>query len=87
MGLDYDGRSVPSDPEAWAEYVAQVVDPEKTGFPLYGFDEDVVVCGEEGSEIPDELEEELERRHACSLHGPSAGAEPGRGPPRATMAG
>ena len=29
--------------EAWAEYVAQVVDPEKTGFPLYGFDEDVVV--------------------------------------------
>jgi hypothetical protein len=29
--------------EAWAEYVAQVVDPEKTGFPLHGFDEDVVV--------------------------------------------
>lgn len=29
--------------EGWAEYAAQVVDPAKTGFPLYGFDEDVVV--------------------------------------------
>lgn len=29
--------------EAWAEYVAQLVDPEKTGFPLYGFDDEVVV--------------------------------------------
>ena len=29
--------------EGWAEYVALLVDPEKTGFPLFGFDEDVVV--------------------------------------------
>ncbi|MED5371896.1 MAG: hypothetical protein VX899_12825 [Myxococcota bacterium] len=29
--------------EGWAEYVALQVDPEKTGFPLFGFDEDVVV--------------------------------------------
>jgi len=29
--------------EGWAEYVALLVDPEKTTFPLYGFDEDVVV--------------------------------------------
>ncbi|MFQ3249474.1 MAG: hypothetical protein ACI9O6_001282 [Glaciecola sp.] len=29
--------------EAWAEYVAQLIDPDKTGFPFYGFDEDVVV--------------------------------------------
>ena len=29
--------------EAWAEHVAQIVDPEKSGFPLYGFDEEVVV--------------------------------------------
>jgi hypothetical protein len=29
--------------EAWAEYIAQVVDPKKTGFPLYGFDDEVVV--------------------------------------------
>lgn len=29
--------------EGWAEYVALLVDPGKTGFPLYGFDEDVVV--------------------------------------------
>ena len=29
--------------EAWAEYIAQVIDPAKTGFPLYGFDEDIVV--------------------------------------------
>ncbi len=28
--------------EAWAEYVAQVVDPGKTSFPFYGFDEDIV---------------------------------------------
>ncbi len=29
--------------EGWAEYVALQVDPDKTGFPLFGFDEDVVV--------------------------------------------
>ena len=29
--------------EGWAEYVALLVDPDKTGFPLFGFDEDVVV--------------------------------------------
>lgn len=29
--------------EGWAEYTALQVDPEKTGFPLFGFDEDVVV--------------------------------------------
>ncbi len=29
--------------EGWAEYVALLVDPEKTGFPLFGYDEDVVV--------------------------------------------
>ncbi|MCB9763886.1 MAG: hypothetical protein H6739_29215 [Alphaproteobacteria bacterium] len=29
--------------EGWAEYVALLVDPGKTGFPLFGFDEDVVV--------------------------------------------
>lgn len=29
--------------EGWAEYAAQVVDPGKAGFPLYGFEEDVVV--------------------------------------------
>lgn len=29
--------------EGWAEYVALLVDPEKTGFPLFGHDEDVVV--------------------------------------------
>jgi hypothetical protein len=29
--------------EGWAEYVALLVDPEKTGFPLFGFDENVVV--------------------------------------------
>ncbi|MEP1306893.1 MAG: hypothetical protein ABJK35_03675 [Balneola sp.] len=28
--------------EAWAEYVAQLIDPEKTGFPFYGFNENVV---------------------------------------------
>ena len=28
--------------EGWAEYAALLVDPGKTGFPLYGFDEDVV---------------------------------------------
>lgn len=28
--------------EGWAEYAALQVDPEKTGFPLYTFDEDVV---------------------------------------------
>ncbi len=28
--------------EGWAEYAALRVDPGKTGFPLYGFDEDVV---------------------------------------------
>ena len=28
--------------EAWAEYVALLIDPEKTGFPFYGFNEDVV---------------------------------------------
>ncbi len=29
--------------EAWAEYVAQLIDPGKTGFPFYGFNEDIVV--------------------------------------------
>jgi len=29
--------------EGWAEYVALLVDPGKTGFSLFGFDEDVVV--------------------------------------------
>lgn len=29
--------------EGWAEYAALLVDPGKTGFPLFGFDEDVVV--------------------------------------------
>lgn len=29
--------------EGWAEYAALVVDPDKTGFPLFGFNEDVVV--------------------------------------------
>lgn len=29
--------------EGWAEYAALLVDPEKTGFPLYSFDEDIVV--------------------------------------------
>jgi hypothetical protein len=29
--------------EGWAEYLAQVVDPEKSGFPFYGFEETVVV--------------------------------------------
>ena len=29
--------------EGWAEYAALLVDPEKPGFPLFGFDEDVVV--------------------------------------------
>ncbi len=29
--------------EGWAEYVALLIDPDKTGFPFYGFDEDVVV--------------------------------------------
>ncbi len=29
--------------EAWAEYMAQLIAPEKTGFPFYGFDEDIVV--------------------------------------------
>jgi hypothetical protein len=29
--------------EGWAEYVALLVDPDKTGFPLFGSDEDVVV--------------------------------------------
>lgn len=29
--------------EGWAEYVALLVDPGKTGFPLFGYDEDVVV--------------------------------------------
>ncbi len=29
--------------EAWAEYVGQLIDPGRTGFPFYGFDEDVVV--------------------------------------------
>lgn len=29
--------------EGWAEYAALLVHPEKTGFPLFGFDEDVVV--------------------------------------------
>ena len=29
--------------EGWAEYVALLVDPDKTGFPLFGHDEDVVV--------------------------------------------
>ena len=29
--------------EGWAEYLAQVVDPDKSGFPFYGFDEIVVV--------------------------------------------
>ncbi|MEN0066898.1 MAG: hypothetical protein AAGA48_32505 [Myxococcota bacterium] len=29
--------------EGWAEYVALLVDPDKTGFPLFGYDEDVVV--------------------------------------------
>jgi len=29
--------------EGWAEYAALLVDPGKTGFPLYGFNEDVVV--------------------------------------------
>jgi hypothetical protein len=28
--------------EAWAEYVAQLIDPGKTGFPFYGFNENVV---------------------------------------------
>ncbi len=28
--------------EGWAEYAALLVDPGKTGFPLFGFDEDVV---------------------------------------------
>lgn len=28
--------------EGWAEYVALLVDPGKTGFPLFGSDEDVV---------------------------------------------
>lgn len=29
--------------EGWAEYIALLVDPGKTGFPLFGHDEDVVV--------------------------------------------
>lgn len=29
--------------EGWAEYVAILANPDKTGFPLFGFDEDVVV--------------------------------------------
>lgn len=29
--------------EGWAEYAALLIDPDKTGFPFYGFDEDVVV--------------------------------------------
>lgn len=29
--------------EGWAEYAALTVDPDKTGFPLFGFPEDVVV--------------------------------------------
>ena len=29
--------------EGWAEYAAMLIDPDKTGFPFYGFDEDVVV--------------------------------------------
>lgn len=29
--------------EGWAEYAALLVHPEKTGFPLFGFSEDVVV--------------------------------------------
>lgn len=29
--------------EGWAEYAALQVQPEKTGFPLFGYDEDVVV--------------------------------------------
>lgn len=28
--------------EGWAEYVALLIDPDKTGFSLYGFNEDVV---------------------------------------------
>jgi hypothetical protein len=28
--------------EGWAEYLAQLVDPDKKGFPFYGFPEDVV---------------------------------------------
>ena len=29
--------------EGWAEYAALLIDPDKTGFPFYGFDEDVLV--------------------------------------------
>ncbi len=29
--------------EAWAEYLSLLIDPEKTGFPFYGFQENVVV--------------------------------------------
>ncbi len=29
--------------EAWAEYLSLLIDPKKTGFPFYGFNEDVVV--------------------------------------------
>ena len=53
--------------EGWAEYVALLVDPGKTGFSLFGFDEDVVVGHwllEEGPSLADyrERHEELSLR-------------------------
>ncbi len=41
--LDESGEHAGFYLEGWAEYVALLVDPGKTGFPLFGFDEDVVV--------------------------------------------
>jgi hypothetical protein len=48
--------------EGWAEYLAQLTDPGKQGFPFYGFPEDIVVGSwvASGQHIPFEV---LRERH------------------------
>ncbi len=59
--------------EGWAEYAAQLIDPGKTGFPLYGYEEDIV-AGHwvlQKGPLPEEMRnshEELNLSCACQTY-------------------